>query len=192
MKAYSGIAALTVTSCLLFLFTFATCSPKYVVRGRVVDAETRQPIKGAAVAVKWYTDASARQSAETVAAIQSLSDEKGEFRIPDYPDKKYILGVYKNGYICWSSRNVFSNRASAATRKGHRQLKESQIEDGMEIKLVPFKEGYSKTLHAGFAVMVAGESTNHPDGPFHQAIASEFHLWRENLRQDFQKKLGTK
>ena len=62
----------------------------------------------------------------------------------------------------------------------------------MEIQLEPFKKEHSRPLHAGFAVMVAGESTNHPDGPFHQAIASEFQLWRENLRQDFQKQLGTK
>ena len=191
MKAHSGIAALTVTSCLL-LFTFTACSPKCVVRGRVVDAETRQPIKGAAVAIKWYSDASSLESAETVAAIQSLSDEKGLFNIPEYPDKNYILGVYKNGYICWSSRDIFSNRSSAATRKSYRQLKESRLRDGMEIRLVPLNKEHSRSLHAGFAVMVAGESTNHPDGPFHQAIASEFYLWRDNLRQDFQKKLGIK
>ena len=191
MKAYSGIAVLTATSCLL-ISTFVTCSPKCVVRGRVVDAETRQPVTGAAVAVKWYTDASGRQSAETVAAIQSLSDERGVFKIPEYPDKKYILGVYKNGYICWSSRDVFSNQEAAATRKSNKQVKDSQIRDGMEIQLEPFKKEHSRPLHAGFAVMVAGESTNHPDGPFHQAIASEFQLWRENLRQDFQKQLGIK
>jgi len=120
MKAYSGVAVLTVTSCLI-IFTFVTCSPKCVVRARVVDAETRQPIKGAAVAIKWYTDASAQQSAETVAAIQSLSDDMGEFKILEYPDKKYILGVYKNGYICWSSRNIFSNQEAAAIRKSYRQ-----------------------------------------------------------------------
>jgi hypothetical protein len=191
MKAYSGVAVLTVTSC-LFIFTFVTCSPKCVVRARVVDAETRQPIKGAAVAIKWYTDASAQQPAETVAAIQSLSDDMGVFKIPEYPDKKYILGVYKNGYICWSSRDIFSNQEAAATRKNYRQIKDSQIKDGMEIRLVPFNKEHSRPLHAGFAVMVAGDSTNHPDGPFHQAIAPEFHLWRENLRQDFQKQIGTK
>ena len=191
MKAHSGIAVLTVTFCLI-LFIFAACSPKYAIRGRVVDAETRQPVKGAAVAIKWYSAASALQSAETVAAIQSISDEKGVFNIPEYPGKKYILGVYKNGYICWSSRAVFSNRASVATRKSIRRNRESRLRNGMEIRLVPLKKEHSRSLHAGFTVMVAGESTNHPDGPFHQAIASEFHLWRENLRQDFQKQLGTK
>ena len=159
MKAYSAIAVVIVTSC-LFILSFTTCSPKCVVRGRVVDAETRQPIKGAAVAIKWYSDASVRQSAETVDAIQLLSDETGVFQIPEYPDKKYILGVYKNGYICWSSRDVFSNQPAAAPRKGYRQIKDSQIRDGMEIKLEPFKEEHSRPLHAGFTVMVAGESTN--------------------------------
>ena len=96
MKAYSGIAVLTAASCLL-IFTFVTCSPKCVVRGRVVDAETRQPVTGAAVAVKWYTDASALQSTETVAAIQSLSDERGVFKIPEYRELQFVQFFQNNG-----------------------------------------------------------------------------------------------
>jgi len=165
-----------------------------VVRGRVVDAQTRQPIKGAAVAIKWYTDTSDRRSGEskTVDAVQALSDEKGLFLIPEYPDRKYILGVYKNGYICWSSRDDFLNQPAVATKTHNRPKKSPQMNDGMVIELLPFKKEHSRNLHAGFAVMVAGDSTNKPDGPFHQAIESEYQLWRENLRKDFQRQLGTK
>ena len=104
----------------LFLCIFLiSCSPKCVVRARVVDAETRQPIKGAAVAIRRYTKNSAQRSTEpeTLAAVQSLS---------------------------------------------------------------------------GFTVMVAGESTDTDSGPFHEAIRSEYNLWRENLRKDFQKQMGAK
>ncbi len=193
MKAYFTTVVLILTV-LVFILSISTCSPKCVVRGRVLDAETQQPIKGAAVAIKWYTDTSARQSdeTETADAMQTLSDEKGVFQIPEYPDKKYILGVYKSGYICWSSRDVFLNQPEPAAKKNYRPYKIPQIKDGMDIELLPFKKEHSRNLHAGFAVMVAGDSTNNPDGPFHQAIESEYHLWRENLRKEFQQQLGIK
>ena len=193
MKAFSARIVLLFISFLLVLLA-VSCGPKRMIHGRILDAETRYPIEGAAVAIKWYsfTAGENAEKIETIDARQALSDDRGFFRIPEYPDKNYILGVYKNGYICWSSRDVFSNRATAATRKSYRQLRESRLRDGMEIRLVPLKKEHSRSLHAGFAVMVAGESTNHPDGPFHQAIASEFHRWRDNLRQNFQKQLGTK
>ena len=62
----------------------------------------------------------------------------------------------------------------------------------MDIELLPFKKEHSRNLHAGFTIMVAGDSTNKPDGPFHRAIESEYHLWRENLRKEFQQQLGVK
>jgi len=193
MKAYSTTVVLILISCVLIL-SLITCSPKRVVRGQVMDAESRQPIKGAAVAIKWYTDSSGQQSADikTVDAAQALSDDKGVFKIPEYPDMKYVLGVYKNGYICWSSHDVFSIQPEVAPKEKYPGKKGHQIKDGMEIKLLPFKKEHSRNLHAGFTVMVAGESTNKPYGPFHQAIEPEFNLWRENLRKDFQKQLGIK
>jgi len=193
MKAYSTKVVLILTSCVLIL-SLNTCSPKRVVRGRVMDAESQQPIKGAAVAIKWYTDFSDQQSTDvkTVDATQALSDDKGIFKIPEYPDKKFVLGVYKNGYICWSSQDVFSNQPKAAAKEKYLGKAGHQIKDGMEIELLPFKKDHSRNLHAGFTVMVAGESTTKAYGPFHQAIEPEFKLWRDNLRKDFQKQLRVK
>jgi hypothetical protein len=62
----------------------------------------------------------------------------------------------------------------------------------MEIKLEPFQTDHPRDLHAGFTMMVAGESTDSDMGPFHQAIQTEYQLWRENLRKDFQKQVGAK
>jgi hypothetical protein len=193
MKAYSTRIILILIS-FIFIFSLIACSPKRVIRGRVVDADTREPIKGAAVAIKWYTDVSGQQieDVKTVDARQALSDDRGVFKIPEYPDKKYVLGVYKNGYICWSNQGDFSNHPGVAARQKKPGKRDHQIKDGMEIELSPFKKEHSKNLHAGFAVLVAGESTNRPDGPFHQAIEHEYQMWRENLRKDFQKQLGVK
>ena len=60
----------------------------------------------------------------------------------------------------------------------------------MQIDLIPLKNIHARDLHAGFTVMVAGESTDTDSGPFQEAIQSEYKLWRENLRKDFQKQLG--
>ena len=162
-------------------------------KGRVLDAETRKPLKGAAVAIRWLDVASAQEPDKpaTFDAYQTLSDDEGVFRIPEYPEKKYILGVYKHGYICWSNREIFSHEPLATGADEYRRRKKQHFGDGMEIELEPFKKvSSSRDRHAGFTVMVAGESTDTHDGPFHQAIESEYRIWRESLRRDFKEQFG--
>jgi hypothetical protein len=193
MKNYPATGA-TILTGLALIFSFLSCGPKSVVRGRVVDAETRQPIKGAAVAIRWYSDYSDNQSSkrDTVDAAQAVSDDEGVFNIPEYPDKQYILGVYKNGYVCWSSRDIFLMPPQKSRAGKYHKRKGPQLADGMEVELVPLHSDHSRDLHAGFTVMVAGESTDSELGPFNQAIQPEYQLWRNNLRNDFQKQIGAK
>ena len=193
MRSYSA-GGVFIPTCLALIIFLISCSPKCVVRGQVVDAETHQPIKGAAVAIRWYTDNSVQESTDsrTVAAVQALADDKGVFEIPKYSDKKYVLGVYKNGYICWSSRDIFLLDADIHTSDTYRPIKNHPLKDDMQIDLRPLKNIRLRTLHAGFTVMVAGEATDTDSGPFHEAIQSEYKLWREGLRKDFQKQLGVR
>jgi len=183
-----------IFTCFLVVISLIACSPKRVVRGRIVDAETRQPIEGAAVAIKWLEDGSeqAPSRISTYHANQALSDKAGVFRIPQYPEKHYNLGVYKKGYICWSNRDIFAESNNADNTETYKTRYGYQLTDGVEIKLTPFKRGMSRDRHAGFTVMVAGESTDTTNGPFNQAIKSEYQLWRENLRKNFQKNFGAK
>ena len=184
MKVKPIIPTLLLT-CILFLFSFAACTPKCIINGRVVDAETKHPIKGAAVAIRWYEEDSDPDSgtARTIEAAQDLSDENGNFNIPEHQDNNYIMGVYKEGYICWSSRSRFSNgkKVAAVTRPN------MQVEDGMEIHLEPLKAGHSKDQHAGFTVLVAEEVTESKKTPFYKAIKPLFKRWRDNLREEFKK-----
>ena len=193
MRSYPRTGAF-IFSCLLLVLFLISCSPKMVVRGRVVDAATQQPIKGAAVAIRWYTDYPDEQSATsaTVDAVQAVSDAKGVFKIPEYPEKQYILGVYKNGYICWSSKDIFATAPGSARTEKYRKRKHHRLEEGMQIALEPLRGYHPRELHAGFTVMVAGESTDSDMGPFHRAIQPEYRLWRENLRKNFQKEVGAK
>ena len=187
MKASPIIHAVLLISISLF-FLLAACAPKQVINGRVVDAETDQPIKGAAVAIRWFENQSDNDSGpvDTFDAAQDLSNKDGAFIIPDYPDKNLVMGVYKEGYICWSSRSSFSNsnNQTAITRQNPR------IENGMEIRLEPLKAGDSQDQHAGFTVLVAEEVTASKKSPFYKAIKPLFKRWRDNMRKQFRKMFG--
>jgi hypothetical protein len=184
MKANPFKHALLLTSITLFL-SLAACAPKHIINGQVVDAETDQPIKGAAVAIRWFENQSDNNSGavDTFDAAQDLSNKDGSFNIPDHPDKNLVMAVYKEGYITWSSRSSFSNgkKKAAITRQNPR------IEDGMEVRLEPLKEGDSQDQHAGFTVLVAEEVTTSKKSPFYKAIKPLFKRWRDNMRKQFKK-----
>ena len=187
MRANPVKRALFLISIALFL-SLAACASKSIINGRVVDAETGQPIKDAAVAIRWLENQSEDNSntVHTLDAAQDLSDKDGNFSIPEYQNRKYVMGVYKEGYICWSSRSDFSGGAPEKTSLRF----PPNVENGMEIHLAPLTEGYSRDKHAGFAVLVAGEVAESKKGPFYKAIMPLFRKWRDNLRKEFQKKMG--
>jgi hypothetical protein len=62
----------------------------------------------------------------------------------------------------------------------------------MEIRLARLTEGQSRDEHAGFTVLVAGEVAESKKGPFYKAIMPLFRKWRDNLRREFQKRIGRK
>jgi hypothetical protein len=187
MQANPVKRALLLISIALFL-SLAACASKSIINGRVVDAQTGQPIKDAAVAIRWLENQSEDNSStvDTFDAAQDLSDKDGNFSIPEYQNRKYVMGVYKEGYICWSSRSDFSSGAPEKTSLRF----PPNVENGMEIHLAPLTEGYSRDKHAGFAVLVAGEVAESKKGPFYKAIMPLFRKWRDNLRKEFQKKMG--
>jgi hypothetical protein len=187
MQANPVKRALLLISIALFL-SLAACASKSIINGRVVDAQTGQPIKDAAVAIRWLENQSEDNSStvDTFDAAQDMSDKNGNFSIPEYQNRKYVMGVYKEGYICWSSRSDFSSGAPEKTSLRF----PPNVENGMEIHLAPLTEGYSRDKHAGFAVLVAGEVAESKKGPFYKAIMPLFRKWRDNLRKEFQKKMG--
>ncbi len=173
---------------ILLSLSFAACAPKYMINGRVLDAETRHPIKGAAIAIRWYESHSDTDSTttRTINVNQALSDDQGNFTFPDYPDKNYVMGVYKEGYICWSSRSSFSNGTKAAAVSKD----DTQTRNGMQVCLEPFKEEHSQDQHASFTVLVAEEVTASKKSPFYEAIKPVFMRWRDSLREEFKKTFG--
>ena len=187
MKTKSIQPVLVLGGILIFI-SLAACAPKCVINGRVVDADTEHPVKGAAVAIRWLEDPVETNSAtsQTFDSAQDFSDKDGYFKIPDHPDKNFVMGVYKEGYICWSNRSSFTNGKKEAiiARKNMR------VEDGMLVRLEPLKAGHSQDQHASFTVLVAEEVTESKSSPFYNAIMPLFKRWRDNLREQFRKTFG--
>jgi hypothetical protein len=161
-----------------------------MINGRVVDAETQHPIEGAAVAIRWYENQAGSDAAttRTIDVNQDLSDDDGNFEFPDYQNKNYVMGVYKEGYICWSSHSSFSNGTQSVA-----VLKDDMpVQNDMVVRLERLKGGHSQDQHASFAVLVAEEVTASKQSPFYEAIKPLFKRWRDNLREEFKKTFGRK
>jgi hypothetical protein len=131
MKACPASRTLIFTGLALTLL-LVSCTPKCVISGRVVDAETGRPIEGAAVAIRWYAAYPDKQSgkSETADAVQALSNNQGVFKVPEYPGSRHVLGVYKAGYICWSSRDVFPLNSRESNKRNYRERNKHHIKDG--------------------------------------------------------------
>jgi hypothetical protein len=187
MKTKSIQSALVLAGILL-LISLAACAPKCIINGRVVDAETEHPIKGAAVAIRWFEEPpeSNPATSKTFDSVQDFSDKNGYFEIPDHPDKNFVMGVYKEGYICWSNRSSFTNGRKGATIA----RQNISLENGMLVRLEPLKAGHSQDQHASFTVLVAEEVTESKQSPFYEAIMPLFKRWRDNLREQFRKTFG--
>lgn len=194
MKSIPNHICISMLCCFLCTFLTAACSPKFIIqgemiRGMVVNDDSEKPIEGAAVAIRWLSDPDHRDSGNstTFKAAQDVSNARGFFKIPVFLNRNYVMGVYKKGYVCWSSKEDFLNAPEIKAPHDAQLRKSPVLEDGLRIRLKPFKETYSREQHAGFVVLVAGECTDTHSGPFNKAIKSEYELWRNNLRKNFQK-----
>jgi hypothetical protein len=193
MKSFLNHSCISMLCCLLGTFLTAACSPKFIIqgemiRGMVVNDDSGKPVAGAAVAIRWLRDPDHRDSnsSTTFKAAQDVSDARGFFKIPVFLNRSYVMGVYKKGYVCWCSKEDFLDDPKVRDPHDAQSRNSPVIEDGLKIRLKPFKEIYSREQHAGFVVLVAGECTDTHSGPFNQAIESEYELWRNNLRKNFQ------
>ena len=173
---------------ILLMLSLTACAPKYNINGRVLDTETEHPIKGAAVAIRWVDDHPEANStkSQTFDSAKDFSDKNGHFNIPGHPDKYFVMGVYKEGYVCWSNRSRFTGGKEKA--KIARQ--DLQVTDGMQVRLEPLKAGHSRDQHASFTVLVAEDVTESKQSPFYNAIRPLFKRWPHNLREQFRRAVG--
>ncbi len=110
---------------------------------RVVDAETGEPIGGAAVYIYWSKlEGSIGLSHEaTIERFEDVSGEQGYTEIPKYSFGRYYMVVYKRDYVCWSSDKIFPSW----TRRDSFNLK-----NGVTISMERFRPEYSRKDHVRF------------------------------------------
>jgi hypothetical protein len=142
--------------CLIWMaaVTMTGCGMHHMVDGQVLDAVTRQPVQGAVVAVKWVrykpTPPGLPTNKERYGTSESVTDLQGQFTIPKYSFGSHFMGVYKQGYVCWSSETIYNPDGKTYEQK-YVYRKSHQVKDGMIIELVPISEGDFPVLeHANF------------------------------------------
>ena len=115
------------------------------ITGTVVDAETNQPIEGAAILVEWSISVSVGYSAtDSYKVVETVTGKDGKFSVltvlNPFVDPP-ILTIYKKGYVAWNSERIFP--------EGN---KRQDFEQGKDVvaKLEIFKESYSHDRHVMF------------------------------------------
>lgn len=155
----------------LMLTTQACTGITYNVKGRVVDAETGEPIKGAAISSLWYHYqlvprlAGLSSGSEVLGTYDTLTDSDGYFETTKHLSGVNDISVYKKGYVGWCDNYIFNPTG--------KKLKRDDFDFGnnMIIKLEPFKEHYSKTKHAAFVVEYLQHTSS--GSTFTKAIGNE-------------------
>jgi len=169
--------SLLILICISLTLTTSACGARWIIKGRVVDAETEKPIEKAAVHISWWKSGSGPPGLAgdvQVEVAEDLTDAEGLFEVPKYSTllKWYDMAVYKKGYVCWSSEKIFPT---------WEEKKNFKLRDGMMIKLERFKEEYSREDHARFTVFMSINKKS--PGLFDSAIKSEDELFGNIFRR---------
>ncbi len=96
---------------IMLLTVFALSGCYRPIEGRVIDAETQQPIEGAVVLVEWTKrHGIGHYWTTSYKVIQVVSDKDGIVKIEgcyspfvEPPD----VTVYRKGYVAWSDKSIF-------------------------------------------------------------------------------------
>ncbi len=150
--------------CFFIILSAAGCTT--TIRGRVVDAETGEPVEGAVYAINWFRlhgccmgikvgDGSGK---EVLEVADGFTDADGYFEIPKYPfalimPPIFRLGVYKKGYAVWNDEKNVRWDKIGRYKAGERYEeivfpRRWELKDGMVIRLNPWKDSYSRYAHA--------------------------------------------
>lgn len=143
--------AAILLSFVLFMFWIES-EQRFVVKGRVVEANSGKPIEGASIAIRWTGNrflSFYSSGSYLIEEAKAISGKEGYFEIPKYFLRNFSMGVYKKGYVCWSNDFIFLKGGKGKKRHWFR------VKDGMKIKLEKMTSEYPRFKHAGFVNAVA-------------------------------------
>jgi hypothetical protein len=122
----------------------SSCGYKSI-SGKVIDAETDQPVEGAVVLVEWTkTKGLGLTHTEVYKVDEKLTDKEGKVTIDDVSDifvDPPGVTVYKKGYVAWNNEHIFPSLKKRTDFKW---------KNGYVFKLERFKPEYSYVEHDSF------------------------------------------
>ncbi|MCC7202475.1 MAG: carboxypeptidase regulatory-like domain-containing protein [Nitrospirae bacterium] len=130
----------------LLIAVFVITSGCYAtITGKVLDAETGEPVEGAVVLVEWTkTKGFGLTYTESYKVIEAVTDKEGKVMISgtfnplvNPPD----LTVYKKGYVAWNNKFIFPK---------YEKRKDFKWEKNYIIKMDRFKPEYKYSEHVSF------------------------------------------
>ncbi|BBO71748.1 hypothetical protein DSCA_56780 [Desulfosarcina alkanivorans] len=193
MKTYKGNSlfflklkmALTL---MVMVPLFASCGMHYNIKGSVVDARTGEPVEGAVVAINWIRYKLAPPGyptpKERYGTTEDVTDSQGIFTIPYYPIGTHFMGIYKKGYVCWSSDTVFNPQGKDEDEMFVRRWK--KLKNGMMVELEPKSNDFPELKHASF-VQTVGIKVKWPTPMFHEATTEERKTYRNQIKSRMRK-----
>jgi hypothetical protein len=167
---------------LIMVPMFSACGMHYNIRGKVINAQTEQPVEGAVVAIHWLRyklgPPGLPTPKEYYGTTERLTDVQGGFTIPKYTFGTPFMGVYKKGYVCWSSDIQFNPQGKTGDEMYvHRLVK---VKNGMVVKLEPRGGNFPAVGHAYFVYMdVRGQLWVSAPSLFDKATSEEAKIYWE-------------
>jgi hypothetical protein len=159
----------TIFFILITLIMFPICAGCTTpITGKIVDAETGQPIEGAILLVEWtkvHGFGNTYTSSEK--AVEIFSDKDGLVHIPGYNDvfaEKPNITIYKPGYVAWNNRWIFPDS---------RNRTDFEWKEGYVFRLNRFKPGYTYNEHVRFIDLCIGTGLYEQKSHIKQAIRFE-------------------
>lgn len=115
--------------------------------GKVVDAETGNPIEGAVILVEWTITKGVpgMTHTESYKVIEVVTDKEGMASfsgniINPFVNRPHVT-VYKKGYVAWNNQYIFPN---------YEKRTDFEWKNGYVFRLERFKSGYTHDAHVSF------------------------------------------
>ncbi len=179
---------LLIPAVIIVLLMCCDKDKNYPVKGQVINAENGQPVEGAVVAVKWKRyklgPPGLPPNRKRYGTTDFITNAQGQFIIPKYPWGSHYMGVYKKGYVVWSSEKIYNPEGNTHDEK-YRSRNWHRVKDGMEIKLIPIPIlEHARYDHAAFLDSVRSRVESLK---FTEATIKE----RKFLRKEYRKRWGS-
>lgn len=131
---------------MVIALVFLTSSCYGQITGRVVDAETGQPIEGAVVLVEWTMTKGlpGMTSTQPYSVMEVVSGKDGKFRLESVSSPMVNpprITIYKKGYVAWNNEYIFPD---------WKKRKDFKWSEGVTIRLETFRKEYSRSDHVYF------------------------------------------